>query len=216
VIRAVLFDLDGTLYDRDAAMLAIAREQYEVFKDRLRGGEDAFVARLLELDDHGYAPRPGLYLRLALEYGEDDGLAAELERHFRARYGRRLDVADDTWRTLRALRSAGKALGVITNGPTIWQQGKLDTLGMGAFFDVVLISESEGVAKPDRRIFHRAVERLGVAPGEAMYVGDHPQIDVAGARAAGLAAVWKRVPYWELTVADALVVDALSEIVMYV
>ena len=88
-------------------------------------------------------------------------------------------------------------------------------LGLGSLFDVVVISQSEGLTKPDPLIFTRAVERIGVAPGEAMFVGDHPEIDVAGARAAGLVPVWKRVPYWTMPFDDVLVVDRLSEILVW-
>lgn len=110
------------------------------------------------------------------------------------------------------MRAAGKKLGVITNGETKWQTTKLEALGMASVFDVVLVSEAEGIRKPDAAIFVRALDRCGVAPVEAMFVGDHPDIDVVGARDAGLVPVWKRVPYWTLTLDDVLVVDRLSEI----
>ena len=46
---------------------------------------------------------------------------------------------------------------------------------------------------------------------EALFVGDHPDIDIGGARRAGLPAVWRRVPYWTMPFDDVLVVDRLSE-----
>jgi putative hydrolase of the HAD superfamily len=216
-IRAVLFDIDGTLYDRDAAMLSLADEQYAVFRDRMNGvGKSAFVARLLEIDDHGYRLRSEVYARLAEEFGLDNTLAVELERHFWQEYARRCDVSDDTRLTLETLRSAGKKLGVISNGQTKWQMTKLEGLGLARCFDTILISESEGIRKPDPRIFHLAVERLGVAPHEAMFVGDQPQVDAEGAHNAGLVGVWKRMPYWKRTIDDVLVVDRLSEILEHV
>jgi putative hydrolase of the HAD superfamily len=213
MIRAVLFDLDGTLYDRDAAMEAFAHEQFSAFKDQLPDlSAPQFLARFLDLDEHGYAKRSDLYRHLAGEFRFSDTLAVDLERHFWDCYSRGCGATEDAWTTLRTLRSAGKKLGVITNGATKWQMTKLQALGMGGFFDVVLVSEAEGISKPDARIFHRALDLCGVAAHEAMFVGDHPEIDVAGAKAAGLAAVWKRVPYWTLTVEGVLVVDRLSEI----
>ena len=62
-------------------------------------------------------------------------------------------------------------------------------------FDTVLISDAEGVSKPDPEIFRRALERLGVDAAHACYIGNHPEVDVAGARAAGLKAVWRRDPF---------------------
>jgi putative hydrolase of the HAD superfamily len=215
VIRAVLFDLDGTLYDRDAAMLALAHDQFVAFRDKLppHVAEQRFTSRFVELDDHGYANRSDVYRRLADEFGLDNWLTVDLERHFWEAYCRRSEISDDTWSTLQALRSAGKCLGIVTNGQTEWQSRKIDSLGLGSFFDVVLISETEGIRKPDARIFDRARERCGVdRPAESMFVGDHPDVDVAGAHAAGMVAVWKRVPYWTLATEGAIVIDRLSEI----
>jgi len=215
VIKAVFFDLDGTLYDRDAAMLELAHDQFAAFREKLsaRVDEGRFTSRFLELDDHGYADRSHLYGRLADEFGLDNWLTVDLERHFWESYSRRCEISDDTRTTLQALRDAGKCLGIVTNGQTEWQTRKLEGLGLGSFFDAVLISQAEGIRKPDARIFHRALERCGVEqPADAMFVGDHPEVDVAGAHAAGLIAVWKRVPYWTLTTEGAQIVDRLSEI----
>jgi putative hydrolase of the HAD superfamily len=213
MIRAVLFDLDGTLYDRDAVMAELAHEQFVTFKDRLNGvDEERFILRFIDIDEHGYASRPIVYGKLADEFKLDSTLTFDLERHFWEAYARRCEISDDTRSTLQALRTAGKTLGLITNGETAWQTRKLEGLGLGSFFDVVLISEGEGVKKPDAAIFHRALDRIGVAPAEAMFVGDHPEVDVRGAHDAGLVAVWRRVPYWTLSVDGALVVDRLSEI----
>lgn len=213
MIRAVLFDLDGTLYDRDAVMAELAHEQFVAFKDRLNGvDEEQFILRFIEIDEHGYASRLDVYRRLAEEFGLDSEVTHDLERHFWEAYARRCEISADTWSTLHALRAAGKTLGIITNGLAQWQTRKIEGMGLGSFFDVVLISEAEGVKKPEAAIFHRALDRIGVAPADAMFVGDHPEVDVRGAHDAGLVAVWKRVPYWTLSVEGALVVDKLSEI----
>ena len=213
MIRAVLFDLDGTLYDRDELVRNLAKEQFMIFREDLGDiDERRFVQRLVDLDAHGYASKPARYEELATEWGLGRGVADRLERHFWQSYDRHCELSHDTSATLQTLRRHGKKLGVITNGPTESQEQKLETLGLASFFDVVLISEAEGLRKPDQMIFARALERCGVEPAEAMFVGDHPEVDVAGARAAGLVPVWKRVPYWEMTLEDVLIVDTLSEI----
>jgi putative hydrolase of the HAD superfamily len=68
--------------------------------------------------------------------------------------------------------------------------GKLDRLGLTDRFDVLAISEAEGIAKPDPRIFTATLERLGCSADETVMVGDSWSADVEGAHAAGLRAIW--------------------------
>jgi putative hydrolase of the HAD superfamily len=212
MIHGVFFDIDGTLYDRDASIRQIAEHQFEAHRDELSGVVGSrFVERLLELDAHGHNRPLGLYHELADELGFDDQLASRLEAAFRSDYFRYCRLAPDTLTTLETLRERGKKLGVITNGPTEWQSRKLEALGITAFFDTILISEAEGIQKPDPRIFARALERCGVRASESLYVGDHPDADIAGARGAGLLPIWKRVAYWKVP-HEVMSIDELSEI----
>ena len=71
------------------------------------------------------------------------------------------------------------------------QSRKLECLALSPMFDTILISDAEGVSKPGRQIFDRALERLNTNPAQALFVGDHPEVDVAGARAANMQAVWR-------------------------
>lgn len=215
MIRAILFDLDGTLYDRDEVVRRVAHEQSQTFGSRFgKVDRGTLIARTLELDDHGYARRVDVYRQLLEGMDVDAQLAADLESDFWDCYCRHCVEPADTIATLEALRRAGKKLGVITNGPIDWQSRKLRTLQLEKYFDDVVISDAVGVAKPDARIFRLALDRLGIDASESMYVGDHPQIDVAGAKAAGLAVAWKRVPYWNMTDATVLVLDRLTELIV--
>jgi len=62
-------------------------------------------------------------------------------------------------------------------------------LDLAAYFDEVVVSHLEGIEKPDPRIFRRVLERLAMRPEDAVYVGDVPELDLVGARAAGIDAV---------------------------
>ncbi len=77
------------------------------------------------------------------------------------------------------------------------------------------VGESEIHALPDRLIFDRAVARLGVMPWECCHVGDHPEVDVSGARAAGLRAIWKRTAYWGMPAESVPVIENLGEVLLY-
>lgn len=93
----------------------------------------------------------------------------------------------DTLPALAALRPRVAVLGVVSNwSPALPRL--LERLGIAGWFDFVLASAAERCEKPDRILFERALARAGVSAGEALHVGDHPENDVAGARAAGLEA----------------------------
>ena len=196
-IKAVLFDLDDTLYDRYQLVRRVVADQWDTFQHELGGVQkDEFVARVVQLDDNGYADKRVLYTTVGGEFGLAPALIDRLIENFWTSYDAKGEVSEDTRVTVQKLRTNGIKIGVITNGATERQQRKLESLGIASWFDVVLISEKEGVRKPDAEIFHRALARCGVEPSEAIFVGDHPDADVGGALQAGLRAVWKVTPYW--------------------
>lgn len=90
---------------------------------------------------------------------------------------------------------AGRAaLALVTNGIPEVQRGRLARSGLAPFFRAVVISGEVGVAKPDPRFFRIALDALGLAPDEALCVGDVPATDIRGARAAGIASCWLAGP----------------------
>ena len=97
-------------------------------------------------------------------------------------------VPDDVIPALAALRDGGLKLTVVSNA-----NGRLgallERLSLATSFDCVLDSHDEGVEKPDPRIFEIALARSGAAPESTIHVGDLYQVDVVGARAAGLRGV---------------------------
>jgi putative hydrolase of the HAD superfamily len=215
MIRAVFFDLDGTLYDRDAAIIRMAEEQFEAFREELRIDKPVFMDRLVALDGHGHNRSPRLHHELAESLGFGTDLAERLEACFGSRYPNQCRISEDSLNTLEALRGNGKKLGIITNGPTRWQSRKIECMGIASFFDIVLISETEGIQKPDPRIFKRGLDACSVLAGESIFVGDHPDIDIGGARSAGLMPIWKRMPYWKAP-NDVPQIDQLSEILAFI
>jgi putative hydrolase of the HAD superfamily len=90
--------------------------------------------------------------------------------------------------TLQALRDRGLRLGVISNFDHRLYR-ILNGLRLSQAFDSITISSEAGYAKPSARVFETALHYHGLAPGEALHVGDSEQLDLAGASAAGMAAV---------------------------
>jgi putative hydrolase of the HAD superfamily len=79
---------------------------------------------------------------------------------------------------------------LITNGDSKLQRAKVETLGLGSFFQGIYVSGELGFSKPDVRIFIKACEDLGLTPSETRYVGDNFLNDIEGSSAAGLRPVW--------------------------
>lgn len=192
MIRALFFDLDGTLFDRAAAHRAYCED----FLDRYGSALDpdirsATVHVLSHLalgpggDRHRFAP----YLSSATRGAGPS--PREVAEDYAARMPRFLLPDPAVLRLLEAL-SGRFRLAVISNGPGPLQRAKLARAGLDGRFERIFISGEQGLRKPDARLFRRALEWAGCAPAEALMIGDHPAEDIAGARAAGLTTCWVR------------------------
>ncbi|MDI3297864.1 MAG: HAD-IA family hydrolase [Bacillota bacterium] len=199
--RAVLFDMANTLLHFDGQ--AVARRLAE-----LDGRPaDPLVVRRVEAEVRrdgwphrawpGVDPRalPTLDLlaemgrRLGLEEERARALAGDLLREM-ARRGESLwnQPDPDAPALLERLRAAGFRLGVVSNADR-HAHALLEKAGLARYLELIFTSEEAGVEKPDPAIFRMALERLGLEAEEAVYVGDQLEVDVHGARAAGLAAL---------------------------
>jgi putative hydrolase of the HAD superfamily len=194
---AVLFDLDGTLTDRRRSMNVFAERFIEHFGDALRqlvdGTELQQLVRdaLVTADDWGQTPRREFFRDATERLPWTTPVSPQTIRAFWARhFAECTQPAVDLHDTLRSLRARGIRLGVVSNGRGAMQQRKLDVLGVRDELSCVAISEVLGVRKPDGRIFQYALSEMNVTPQACWFVGDHPLHDVAGARGAGMTAVW--------------------------
>src|SRR6266446_247761 len=170
-IQAVVLDLDGTLLDRRRSFEQFVGDQWEPFADVVRSvDQEKYVQNLIELDRDGYAPRNELFTGLIAQFELPSGLAETLLNDYRAGFPSACLLFPDAAQTLSSLRAAGLKLGLITNGSVRMQSRKLECLALSPMFDTILISDAEGVTKPDRQIFLRAVERLNTNPAQAVFV----------------------------------------------
>lgn len=92
---------------------------------------------------------------------------------------------------LTVLRAAGLKLAVVSNWDVSLGE-VLERVGVSTMLDCLVTSAEVGVAKPDPALFRQALERLGLRPEEAIHLGDSPELDLAGAEAAGIEAVLLR------------------------
>lgn len=184
-MHAVLFDLDETLHAREPSVARFARRLHA--EASLDMSEEEFVGIVLERDERGRRPTEGLYTWLATRF--DLGKTAdELVYAFRTTAWDRPVLYPDAEETLRRLRPL--KLGIVTNGAELTQAAKIRNSGLGALTDAVAISGVLGLRKPEPAIFQAICERLGVKPSQCVMVGDSPEHDIAGGRAAGMRTIW--------------------------
>ena len=213
MISAVLFDLDGTLLDRKGAHARFMLDQATRFAAELGGvSPEAYLEVAVRYDRNGMAARKESFPEIGRALALSDELTHELMSDYRARFPATCNLFPGVHETLDALRRTGLRLGLITNGSTLVQGGKLDAVSIRPKLDAILISELEGVHKPDVEIFRRAAERLNTDPGKCVFVGDNPDNDIRGAKSAEMRAVWIRDAWWnEPAEADA-VIDRVPEL----
>jgi putative hydrolase of the HAD superfamily len=116
---------------------------------------------------------------------------------------------------LERAKAAGLRLGVVSNSEGRLRE-VLDRVGLSPHLELALDSQLEGVHKPDPEIFRRALARMGVAAEAALYAGDIPEVDVLGARGAGMAGVlidafghYQDHPQWPRMPSVPALIDAL-------
>jgi putative hydrolase of the HAD superfamily len=211
-IQAILFDLDGTLLNRRDTFRCHLQMQIQRLSDLFGPVGADHIDRMLVIDDNGTSPRNEFYRQIEAEFRLPRGASSRLLEDFETHFPETCIAVPNLYPTLEALRQSGLKLGLITNGRVLIQGRKIDGLGIRRFFDLVLISESAGIRKPDPRIFTEALVRLGIAPSAAAFVGDHPEVDILGAKRSGLVAIWKRDNFWaEPSDAD-WIIDDLAEL----
>lgn len=194
--RWILFDADDTLFHFDA----------------FQGLRRMFADHAVDFTEADYAQYQELNRPLWVAYQEGRIGAAELQTTRFDGWSRRLGVpATELNKSFllamaeictllpgaRALVDAlaGRVrMGVITNGFTALQRARLRRTGLADRFDLLVISEEVGVAKPDVRIFEHALERMGQPSREqVLMVGDNPHSDIRGGLDAGLVTCWVNV-----------------------
>lgn len=200
-IKAVLWDLDDTLYSRvDAARQTF----YGMFREHLyinRSDEfyEEAVSFMMTKVQRNSMIYEGAFQALIEKYPPDkeynrDACVDYYYEHiteFAKPYNEQIEV-------IKKLRTSGIKTAIVTNIPKERidsQKRKISVLGLEPLFDAIVISAEFGIHKPDRRIFDHAAKLVGASNEECLFVGDDPTSDVQGAINAGMEAVW--IDKWE-------------------
>jgi len=198
-IRAVLFDLGGTLIDeRDfvgwsewARGVGIEAAPDEIAHAFAEVEEEIDVVPLDLAGQAAVVERWRRILTLAVGKAVNTETASRFVARRSLGQEHPVFLYSDVRRCLDQLRADRRRLGVISNSTSEASVRRiLDRVGILEYFERVVSSGTEGVAKPDPEIFRRTLARLDVRPEEALYVGNLPRTDAVAARAAGLHSVW--------------------------
>ncbi|MFB8027702.1 MULTISPECIES: HAD family hydrolase [unclassified Streptomyces] len=196
-IRAVLWDVDDTIFDyagsdRTGLLRHLRAEGLpesdedhhgrwmriaSVHWERVAAGESDWPAHC----------RDRVREFLDAELSDED--ADAWFRRYVGHYESSWELFPDAVPVLDALAATHRHA-ILSNSSVDHQERKLRALGVRDRFEVLLCAQELGVWKPDARAFRTACEALELDPHEVVYVGDQPDIDAAGAVAAGLAGVW--------------------------
>lgn len=203
ILRAIFFDVDDTLYSttdfahraRVAAIENMIRFGFRMSKAYALAELDEVIAEFSSNYEQHFDK---LLARVPRHY--HDGInpailiAAGVAGYHETKY-RELSAYEDVVEVLKLLRRyTTLKMGIITNGITIKQAEKLVRLDVYQYLDpgLIFISDQIGVNKPNTKFFQRACREAGVRPNEAIYVGDHPTLDIDPPNNIGMISVHSR------------------------
>lgn len=202
-----LFDLDGTLTDRQSALseavTCLCRSRV-LSPDAEQWLRNALADRATIGD----------FARLRKAFGLEAS-AVDLWQEYVDLMSATVICRPEILEGLARLRAAAWTIGVITNGAGDIQRAKLAGTGLASLVDGVAVSGDLEIRKPDRRLFELAATRCGVSLADGGWmIGDNPTSDVSGGHQAGLCTIWLRGRLWPdgLPAADHIVNDVTDAI----
>ncbi len=199
MITTILWDVDGTLLDFDAAERAAIRALFREFG--LGGCTDAMLARYSEINgmfwqrlERGELTRPQILVmrfeQFFGEYGIDPAIAPAFNERYQPALGETAICRDDSLSVVKALKGRVRQYAV-SNGTVVAQTRKLEKSELSTWLDGVFLSERLGVEKPNAAFFSKVF--AAIRPGdlsEVMIVGDSLTSDIRGGMNAGIRTCW--------------------------
>lgn len=200
MVKAVIFDLDNTLYDYDAIndqaieytgkwLCFEAGITYEKFQNAFDTGR---AVTKKSMGDCASQHNRIIYFQKASEYLGLNPIKYSLELYDKY-WGYILDnmqLVRGIDKLLKRLKESGINVAICTDLTTHIQHRKLRKLGIADYIDVFVSSEEANAEKPDIKIFNMTILKLGVSASKSLYVGDSYEKDVIGAAKAGMYPIW--------------------------
>lgn len=221
-MKAVIFDLDDTLYPEIEYVFSGYREVAKVLSERYIDSKDNLYDRMVKLfreDSKMVFNR--LLDAYGLKYEKADVM--ELIDIYRNHLPD-IHYHEDAMPAIRLIREKGIKTGILTDGYAVTQRQKLKALKADEIFDVIVVTDELGreAWKPSKMGFEKAAMELGCELEDIIYVGDNPNKDFYVSRTAGVRTaritrengVYTDVPYYE-GVREDYRLETLGDIVKY-
>ena len=220
MIRLVTFDLDNTLWSVDVVIGRAERRMRDWLRPRVPEYQRLAKEDHAAIRDGVIADHPGIVHDISLlrervlaetieHCGYPRSRAAELAAGAFAEFldwRHRIDFFVGALDVLETL-SGSYTLASLTNGNADFAR-----LGLDRYFSFGYSARDVGASKPHTAMFERAMRHAGVAPGEAVHIGDHEIDDVQGATAAGMATVWVNLVGSDATPDATVTVTSLAQL----
>lgn len=193
LVKAILFDLDDTLLNRDSAVDNLFHIMLEKYYGAVEHSvKTDMLQQFKEYDkrDYGYADKTNVLSSFFDAFPPTFQLPRhDMQDFWNQQFPYCFSINQHTLKVIQTMKKHVQ-VGIITNGSTQRQKAKITHTGLASYFDVVLISEEVGFTKPDKRIFELALNQLHVQPEEALFVGDDLEKDIAGCQQAKMKGIW--------------------------
>lgn len=214
-VRAVIFDLGGTLIDwpdwdsdierrwtmsYNYLVTTIPADNWPDSTTYVRAMRAAEKHHWQQVEERQASSTPLEFMRVGFRLMGRQGSEAEMLAALDG-YARAVDgwatVFPDSRQTLQTLRECGYRIGLLSNTwwAAAWHNAELATHGLESLLDVVAYTSDLPHSKPHPSVFSYVAQRLGVQPDECVMVGDRLVDDIGGALGAGMRAVWKENTY---------------------
>lgn len=199
------------MLNRDTSVQNFIGNQYDRLSEWLGHiPKEKYISRFIELDCRGYVWKDKVFQQMVDEFNINEISWQRLLHDYIEEFRNNCIPFPNLLSMLEGLKNCSIRLGIITNGKGKFQMDNIRALGIENYFDTILISEWEGIKKPNPEIFQKALRQLNVPANESMYVGDHPENDVKGAKNIGMLGVWKKDIQWKNVEADFIVENLIE------
>jgi len=187
-IKAVLFDMDNTLFDLVGAQIAACNS---VVGHLGQVDGDELFLYFLE-GSHGFESTENIRQYMEERRIPTNGMFEHACRIYHHEKLRNITPCPGVIKTLKAIQDRGYAMAIVTDAEYPDARMRLDKCGLLPFFDAMVTFDRIGVKKPAPEPFFAALDAVGAKPDEVLFVGDSPRRDIEPCRKLGIRTVYAR------------------------